>query len=119
MSGEGSGPGEEAGFAVEKRIVDIQGETPCVSVIGTVISRRTSDSSFVLDDGTGQIAIHAHSLPQIGRLIRAIAHPFVSEGDVALDASIIQDFSDFDVDLYRRITELEAEVFNQENDSHQ
>lgn len=107
--------GEE--FAAEKRIEEISGDEARVSVIGTVISRDPGESSMVLDDGTGQIDARVPRLPELGSLARVIGRAFTSEGKVMLDTAIVQDFSGFDVELYRKVTELEERVFKQENDS--
>ncbi len=105
-------------FAVEKRINEISAESPCISTIGTVISRNSEESSMVLDDGTGQITVNVNSLPQLGSLIRIIAMPFVSDDQVMLDAMIIQDFTGFEVDLYREILQMEERIFSQDEDYH-
>jgi len=119
-------PPEEAGsdareetenqHAVEKQISGVTGREPWVSVIGTVISRSTNESTIVLDDGTGQMEVRVTRLPELGGLIRVIGRPLDQDGKIVLDGLIVQDFSGFDVELYRRIRELEARIFSQEGD---
>jgi hypothetical protein len=112
-------PPHEEAFAVEKQIKAISGDEPRVSLIGTVISRSPGESSLVVDDGTGQIDVKVAHLPKLASLVRVVAKPFPSEGRVVLDAWVLQDFAGFDVELYRKVMELEARVFRQEGDSHQ
>ncbi len=116
--GETSQGSPEEVCAAEKRISEISGGDPWVSVIGTVINRSPSESSFVLDDGTGQIGVRVSRIPELGSLVRVIARTFAADEKVSLDALIVQDFSCFDVELYRRILELEGRVFSQEEGSH-
>jgi hypothetical protein len=104
--------------AVERCAGDISGDDVWVSVIGTVISRSPNTSSITLDDGSGQVDVKLSMIPELGSLVRVIARVIVTDGGVTLDASIVQDFSCFDVDLYRRIIELEERVYSREGDYH-
>jgi hypothetical protein len=104
--------------AIERRAGDISEDDVCVSVIGTVISRNPNTSSITLDDGSGQIDVKLSMIPELGSLVRVVARVVVSEGGITLDATIVQDFSCFDVDLYRRIVELEERVYSREGDYH-
>jgi hypothetical protein len=119
--GEQQPPEEQTGFeefAGEKRASQITGAEPWVSLIGTVISRNTAESSMVVDDGTGQIAVRAPRLPELGSLVRIVGRSFTSAGKAMLDGVIVQDFSCFDVELYRKVLDLEEKVYSQEGDFH-
>ncbi len=105
-------------FAREKRVGEITGAEPWISLIGTVISRNTADSSMVLDDGTGQITVKAAKLPEPGSLVRVVGRAFTSAGRVAIDGVIVQDFSCFDVNLYRKVLDLEERAYSPEGDFH-
>lgn len=121
MEEDGSEGSEEAAredFAREVPIEEITGTEAWVGLIGTVISRNVSDSSFLMDDGTGQITAKASRMPELGTLVRVVGRVFTAEGKPAVDGIIVQDFSSFDVELYRRIRELEDRVFSQEEDYH-
>ena len=105
-------------FAMERRAEDISDRDIWVSVIGTVISRNPNTSSITIDDGSGQVDVKLTMIPEIGSLVRVIARVVGTEGGILLDATIVQDFSCFDVELYRRIVELEERVFSREGDCH-
>ena len=111
-------PVPDGGAVAERRIGDISEDDVWVGVIGTVISRNPNSSSITLDDGTGQIDVRLSTIPELGSLVRVLARVFAAEGAAMLDAMIVQDFSCFDVDLYRRIVELEERVFSREEDCH-
>jgi len=104
--------------AVERTAGEVEVSDAWVSLIGTVISRDPKTSSITLDDGTGQVDVKVHTIPELGSLVRVIARVFTSGDEVTLDAIIVQDFSSFDVELYRRIVDLEGRVFSREGDSH-
>jgi hypothetical protein len=104
--------------AIERRAGDISDDDVWVSVIGTVISRSPNRSSITLDDGSGQVDVKLSMIPELGSLVRVIARVVVTEGGTMLDATIVQDFSCFDVELYRRIVELEERVYSREGDYH-
>ncbi len=119
--GEQQPPRDQTGsgeFAGEKRASQITGQEPWLSLIGTVISRNTAESSMVVDDGTGQITVRAARLPELGSLVRIVGRAFTSAGKALLDGVIVQDFSCFDVDLYRKVLDLEERVYSQEGDFH-
>jgi hypothetical protein len=105
-------------FAREVRVEEIAGTEGWVGLIGTVINRNVSDSSFLMDDGTGQITAKASKMPELGTLVRVVGRVFTADGKPAVDGVIVQDFSSFDVELYRRIRDLEGRVFSQEEDCH-
>jgi len=104
--------------AIERRAADISGDEVWVSVIGTVISRNPNTSSITLDDGSGQVDVKLSMIPELGSLVRVIARVVLTERGTLLDATIVQDFSCFDVELYRRIVELEERVYSREGDYH-
>ncbi len=105
-------------FAREVRVEDISGTEAWVGLIGTVINRNVSDSSFLIDDGTGQITATVSKMPELGTLVRIVGRIFMAEGKPRVDGVIVQDFSSFDVDVYRRIKELEDRVFSRDEDYH-
>ena len=92
--------------AVETDISDITEEDIRVSVIGTVIRKDPIQYSMIIDDGTGSITVLADKLYEVSSVIRVIGRPKI-RGEPVLDAEIIQDFSDFDLELYKKIKEME------------
>jgi len=104
--------------AVERTVEEVDVSDAWVSLIGTVISRNPKSSSITIDDGTGQVDVRVQKIPELGSLVRVIASIFTQEDEVMLDAIIVQDFSSFDVELYRRIVDMEGRIFSREGDSH-
>ncbi len=97
--------------SIEKEIDEIEEDDRRVSLVGTVVRKNTTKYSLVLDDGTGEIKIYAENLPEIGSLIRVIGKTFQnSDLELCINAEIIQDFSGFDVSLYKRARAMEASI---------
>ncbi len=113
-----AGGGEPGGkeYAAEIRIADLRDAPGWVSLIGTVISRDPSRSEIVIDDGTGQAPARVPSMPELGRLVRLVGRVYLSSGEVGVHAEILQDFSGFDVDLYRKVLDMEERVYRGEED---
>ncbi|MGC1122510.1 MAG: replication protein RepA [Candidatus Methanofastidiosia archaeon] len=93
-------------FAIEKDISDITEEDIRVSVIGTVIRKDPIQYSMIIDDGTGSITILGDKLYEVQTIVRVIGRP-QTRGEPFINAEIVQDFSDFDLELYKRVKELE------------
>ena len=91
--------------AVEKDICDIDEDDIRVSVVGTVIKKDPIQYSMIIDDGTGSVTVFADNLFDIQSIIRAIGRPQM-RGEPIIDAEIVQDFSDFDLELFKKIKEM-------------
>ncbi len=88
---------------VEKSIGDIGPEDGRVSFVGTVVS--ANEGKLVVDDGTGSIEIITDGAElKTGKLVRIVGK-IDQEG--ALNAEAVQDFSGFNLDLYRKIKGME------------
>ena len=113
-SGQGQfdqdGPAK-AEYAEERKIEDLAEAQGWVSLIGTVISRDPSQSEILIDDGTGQAVARVPRMPDLGSLVRVVGRIFIASGEARVDAEILQDFSGFDVELYRKVLQLEERVF--------
>jgi hypothetical protein len=92
--------------AMEKDIADIDTEDIRISVIGTVIKKDPIQYSMVIDDGTGSVMVFADVLFDVQSIVRVIGRPQI-RGDPIITAEIIQDFSNFDLELYKKIKEME------------
>lgn len=92
--------------AIEKDISDITEEDIRVSIIGTVIRKDPIQYSMILDDGTGSIIVLGDKLFEVQTTVRVIGRPQM-RGEPLISAEIVQDFSDFDLELYKRVKELE------------
>jgi hypothetical protein len=93
--------------AMEKDICDIDETDIRVSVIGTVIKKDPIQYSMVIDDGTGSVVIFADKLFDVQSIIRVIGRP-QTRGEPIIDAEIVQDFTDFDLELYKKMREMES-----------
>ncbi len=93
--------------APEKDISDIDENDIRVSLIGTVVQKDSIQYSMVIDDGTGSITVLADKLFEVQSVVRVIGHPQV-RGEPVIDAEIIQDFTDFDLELFRKVKEMES-----------
>ena len=84
----------------QKQVSEVTSNDSRVSIIGNVAG--VSESSFVLDDGTGKIEIISDVRVEENRLVRA----FCSVIDEKLKADIIQDVDGLDLNLFKKIGEL-------------
>lgn len=98
-------------FSIEKDIRDIKGDETLVSFIGVVVSIDPSTYMLVLDDGTGAISVSSDTLYDMESILRVIGNPYKEEGQVIIDSEIIQDFRDFNMSLYKKVQQLEKEVY--------
>jgi len=84
-----------------KKISEINQRTDFkVALVGKVLS--TASNSFILDDGTGKAEIITEAVLEQGKIVRAFCS-IVSE---QLKADVIQDFNDFDLNLFMKIQNL-------------
>jgi len=44
-------------------------------------------------------------------ILRVIGTPYKEGGQVIIDSDIIQDFKDFNIELFRKVQQLEKEVY--------
>jgi len=90
----------------ERRISDIGGGDPRVSVVGTVVD--FSNNIVAVDDGTGKIDVSFEELPHVkaGQLVRIFGRTIAIEGGHEIQGEICQDFSGADVGTWRKASEL-------------
>lgn len=88
----------------EKKISEISPEDVRVAIIGTVIDE--SEGKFALDDGTGSIEVLADKEDteklEPKKTVRVIGK-IISEDGLKLNAEGVQDFSNFDLELYKKV----------------
>ncbi|MGD2247443.1 MAG: replication protein RepA [Candidatus Methanofastidiosia archaeon] len=92
--------------AVEKDICDIDEDDIRVSIIGTVIKKDPIQYSMITDDGTASITVFADNIFDVQSIIRVIGRPQI-RGEPIIEAEIVQDFSNFDLELYKTVKEME------------
>ncbi|KYK34804.1 MAG: replication protein RepA [Theionarchaea archaeon] len=93
--------------AVERDICDIDEHDIRVSVVGTVIKKDPIQYSMIIDDGTGSVTVFADKLFDVQSIIRVIGRPQI-RGEPILDAEIVQDFTDFDLEFFKKVQEMES-----------
>jgi hypothetical protein len=92
---------------VEKDICDIDEDDIRVSITGTVIKKDPIQYSMVIDDGTASITVFTDTLYEIQSIIRVLGRPQI-RGEPVVEARIVQDFTDFDLELFKKIREMES-----------
>lgn len=91
-----------------KKVEDVDGDDIRVAVTGTIVDKE--EETLIIDDGTGNLEVEFDLSEDLsdfenGDMVRIIGRP---TGDT-MDGEVIQDFSDFDIDLYEEALEkLEA-----------
>jgi len=94
--------------AVPKKISDLKPEMGRVCLAGTIISKNKDIGSFILDDGENKILILTNDPKEFeqlreGTFIRVMGKVWGQEGELEIQADIIQDFSKIDKELYKKV----------------
>ncbi|KYC44345.1 MAG: hypothetical protein APG12_00731 [Candidatus Methanofastidiosum methylothiophilum] len=98
-------------YSIEKEIREIKGDETLVSFIGVVVSIDPSTYMLIIDDGTGAISVSSDILYDVERILRVIGNPYKEGGQVIVDSEVIQDFTDFNFELFRKVQHMEKEVY--------
>lgn len=88
---------------MEKFIGDLSYKDSFVSLSGVVIS--SSDGSFMLDDGTGSIAVLSSSV-SIPSFVRVFGKVLQYDDGLKLQADFFQDISKIDKLLYNKVKKV-------------
>ncbi|MBI4020322.1 MAG: replication protein RepA [Candidatus Aenigmarchaeota archaeon] len=97
--------------SVSRNVSGIKGEDIRVLLLGTVIEH--DETMLVLDDGTGQISVTLpKEKPEIrpSMLIRVFGRVIPMEGGFEIQGEIIQDMGKLDMELYRKIQNMEEKA---------
>ena len=90
--------------AAERKIGEIMPEDGRISFIGTIIDK--GEGKLVVDDGSGSVEVVADSellkSLETGKIVRVVGK--VYDGSVTGEA--VQDFSTFNLELYREVKSL-------------
>jgi len=94
--------------SVERRISEIMAEDMRVSLIGTVIDKQ--EDSIILDDGTGKITIGFDNPTEVetDQIVRVFGRVIPLEQGFELQGEILQDMSRIDIELLKRMRELNS-----------
>lgn len=87
-----------------------------ISVIGTLVNK--GEDSLVVNDGSGNLEVsflELHNFERVdeletGQLVRVVGKLDLSSENLRIRGEAVQDFSDFNLDLYKKAEELESEV---------
>lgn len=95
--------------SVGKRISEIGKGDVRVRLLGTIIDKR--ENVIVIDDGTGKINVtFAEPVKfEVNQLVRVFGRVIPSENEFEIQGEIAQDMTDVDLDLYKKVNELERE----------
>jgi len=99
---------EDFGFkrfpTIEKKISEIGPEDVRVAIIGTVVDK--GEGKIVIDDGSGSIAVFLDDGKNLetGKFLRIVGR--VNKDDLSINAEAVQDFSKFNLDLYKKLKEI-------------
>ena len=66
---------------------------------------------LILDDGTGAISVSSDNLYDMEQVLRVIGSPYKEGGQIIVDSEVIQDFTDFNLELFKKVQEIEKEVY--------
>lgn len=110
---DSSGFGGEIKRAVTKprKIEEIDREDIRVSIIGTLVNK--GKGSLIVDDGSGNLEVSMLEMNnenqvenlETGQLVRVVGK-VDSEDEIKLRGEFVQDFSEFDLKLYKKAKEI-------------
>jgi len=85
----------------EKEIKNISKKDILISVSGVVVNK--GESSFMIDDGSGQVAVLYDKSVNEGDYVRVLGMVI---GDGEIKAEIVQDLNKIDKKLHRKVIKL-------------
>ena len=93
--------------SVRKKVSDIGKDDVRVQLLGTIIDKK--DNVIVIDDGTGKINVSfAESVKfEANQLVRVFGRVIPTESGFEIQGEVIQDMKGIDLDLFRKVEELE------------
>ena len=94
--------------AIITRIKEINGDMGRVCVLGTVVNKNQEIGSVILDDGEATVLVLLNNPQDVeklkeGQLVRVLGKVWGSEGEIELQAELVQDFSKIDRELYNKV----------------
>jgi hypothetical protein len=94
----------------KKKILEINPDVDLkVKVLGFVVDKK--NDTIILDDGSGKVKIFI-DVPgvmeriNINQLVRVFGSTLPTEGSFEIKADAIQDLSNLNIDLYKKVEEL-------------
>ncbi|MBD3263183.1 hypothetical protein GF374_02280 [Candidatus Woesearchaeota archaeon] len=92
---------------IETKISDLS-EGGRVAVAGTVITKNSEISSFVIDDGEDKVQVLTNNPRDFekineGQFIRVLGKVWGGGDEVEIQADVVQDFDKVDKELYKKV----------------
>jgi len=93
--------------SLDIKISNLKPDMGRVALLGTIISKNEDISAFMLDDGEAQVLILLNNIKDFekvseGQKVRVFGKVWGQEGELEIQADVIQDFSKVDMRLYKR-----------------
>lgn len=94
--------------SVERKVSGIRPEDIRIRVLGTVIDKQ--ENKLVIDDGTGKIeAVFEETVnAELNKMVRVFGRVIPLEDGFELQGEIVQDMSQLDIELSRKIDNFMA-----------
>ncbi len=99
---------------IKRKIFEINPDTDLkVSVLGFVVDKK--DNTIILDDGSGKVEVFV-DIPEMmdkinaNQVVRVFGSTLPTENGFEIKADIIQDLSNLNIDLYKKVEELYNKV---------
>ena len=94
--------------AIIIRIKDLNSDLGRVCLLGTIVQKNSEIGSVILDDGESSVLILLNNPQDVeklkeGQLVRVLGKVWGSEGEIELQAELVQDFSKIDRELYNKV----------------
>jgi uncharacterized protein YdeI (BOF family) len=79
-----------------------------ICLVGTIVSRNETISSFALDDGTGTITVILNDVDKFdnvkdGQIVRVFGKIWGEGADIEIQGDLVQDFTDIDLQLFKKV----------------
>ncbi len=95
------------GPSVEIPLASVKATKGHVAVIGVVVNKNPGTFSFILDDGTAKVLVLTNNIDEFekldeGKLARVLGKTVGMGEETEILADVIQDFSGFNLELYKK-----------------
>lgn len=96
--------------AISVKLGDLKENMGRVAIVGTVVSKNSDISSFMLDDSQASVLVLANDPRQFdtikeGQFVRVLGKVWGSGDEIEIQAEVIQDFSKIDKELWKKVYE--------------
>lgn len=106
-------PSKKRSVGKEKKISNVSSDDTRAKLVGTITSKDDDSSLLTLDDGEDQARVVTEELDSVDfevgdkiRIIGLVRQSLSEEEDFEINAEIIQDASDLDMDIYNKYLDM-------------